>query len=98
MALTSITAATQQAVALYRLIILPNGQAKIREMLSANEAGSMGVVRARHSQLYIWQVPLMLLDSSVYLFIAGLRLLLWNATKKRQYQWSAEETKVSEHS
>ena len=97
MALTSIATATQQSIALYRLTILPEGLAKIREMLSANETDSMGVVQLRYSQLYIWQVPLSLLNSSVYLFIAGLGVLLWNAAKMRQYQWTAEEMKVSRH-
>ena len=95
LSLTSIATATQQAVALYRLTILPNGLAKIREMLSEDDRDYLGAFQPRYSQLYIWQVPLLLLNSSVYLFIAGLAVLLWEAAKLQQYRWSAEETKVS---
>ena len=95
MSLTSIATATQQSLALYRLTILPDGLAKIREMLSDDDGpAANGRFRPRYSQLYIWQAPLLLLNSSVYLFIAGLAVLLWNASKLQGYKWETDETKV----
>lgn len=94
MSLTSIATATQQSLALYRLTILPDGLAKIREMLSDDDPDADGRFRPRYSQLYIWQAPLLLLNSSVYLFIAGLAVLLWNASKLQGYKWQTDETKV----
>ena len=96
MSLTSIATATQQSLALYCLTILPDGLAKIREMLSADDPDADGRFRPRYSQLYIWQAPLLLLNSSVYLFIAGLAVLLWNASKLQGYEWETDKTKVGE--
>ena len=67
----------------------------IRELLSEDEPDASGHFRPRYSQLYIWQAPLLLLNSSVYLFIAGLAVLVWNASKLQNYRWETDETKVS---
>ena len=93
--LTSIAAATQQSLALYRLTSLPDGLAKIREMLSEDDPDASGRFRPRYSQLYIWQAPLLLLNSSVYVFITCVAVLLWSASKLQVYRWEIDETKVS---
>ena len=64
-------------------------------MLSEDNPDASGRFQPRYSQLYIWQAPLLLLNSSVYLFIAGLAVLLWNASKLQGYRWETDETKVS---
>ena len=64
-------------------------------MLSDDDGpAANGRFRPCYSQLYIWQTPLLLLNSSVYLFIAGLAVLLWNASKLQGYKWERDETKV----
>ena len=64
-------------------------------MLSQDDPDASGRFQPRYSQLYIWHSPLLLLNSSVYLFIAGLAVLLWNASKLQGYRWGTDETKVS---
>ena len=93
--LTSIAAATQQSLALYRLAVLPDGLAKIREMPCKDDPDASGRFQPRYSQLYVWQAPLLLLNSSIYLFIAGLAVLLWNPSRLQGYKWDTDETKVS---
>jgi hypothetical protein len=95
LALTSICAATQQSVALYRLSSHPRGWIMIRRLLSNDpKNGSRGQLEPRLWQLYIWQIPVSLLNGSVYFFLAGLAVLLWNAGRSVNLDWAKGETKV----
>lgn len=95
LSLTSISAATQQSVALYRLSSVNCGPEKIRKVLGDETNVSFVSIEPRMWQLYIWQIPLLLLNSSIYLPVAGLGVLLWTAAKLQQYVWAADGTKVS---
>lgn len=92
LSLTSISAATQQAVALYRLSSVPGGLPKIRRVLGNEKIN--GSVEPRLWQLYIWQIPLLMLNSGIYAFVTGLAVLLWSAAKSVNYVWGENETKV----
>jgi uncharacterized membrane protein len=50
---------------------------------------------ARVLQMYIWQIPHMLVNGSIYMFVAGLAVLVWNAADRRdgKLAWG-DETKV----
>ena len=94
LSLTSISAATQQAVALYRLSSVPNNLLQIRRLLGDETSTNAGHVEPRLWQLYIWQIPLLLLNTGIYAFVIGLAVLLWSAAKSMSYVWGANETKV----
>jgi hypothetical protein len=93
---TSISSATQQAVAIYRLNSLEGGVRNICKLLSTSEHDVHGQLKPRLWQLYIWQIPLLMLNSSIYIFVAGLAVLLWEAAKAQAYDGGADETKASE--
>ncbi len=94
-ALTSITVATQQAIALHRLSSHPKGPVMIRKLLSRDGQDTLGrQVEPQLWQLYIWQIPVSLLNGSVYFFVAGLAVLLWNAGRLVNLNWAKGDTKV----
>jgi hypothetical protein len=93
LALGAICTATQQGVFLLRLAAHPKGPAQICSLLSKGvEDGEDN--EPRLLQLYIWQVPISPLNGSVYLFIVGLGVLLWDAAQKGDLNWSNSDTKV----
>lgn len=92
--LTSVSTATQQSVAIYRLASLPEGLQKIRQLLGRDGDATLGIVQPQLWQLYIWQIPHLMLNTSIYLFVAGLLVLLWDAAKAQAYSWATQETKV----
>ncbi|KAF7531684.1 hypothetical protein G7054_g8630 [Neopestalotiopsis clavispora] len=71
MDLTSISLATQQSLALNRICCYSDRWARIRAMLGKPQ-GSQGIVRPSWTQIYVWQVPIMLLNIGLILFLAGL--------------------------
>jgi hypothetical protein len=77
LAMCSISLATQQSIALHRIGGHSEALQRIRSILSIRD-GSMQP-KPRRSQLYIWQVPIMLLNISILLFLVGLAILVWNA-------------------
>jgi len=87
-ALISITVAVQQSVALHRLNSNQDGLAKLRSMLSYKHAG---VLKARYSQVYIWQTPVMLLNVSIFLFLIGLVIVVFRTGD------TAEDVRVGLH-
>ena len=89
LALVSITIAVQQSVALHRLSSNQDGLAKLRSMLSYKHAG---VLKARYSQVYIWQTPVMLLNVSIFFFLIGLVIVVF-----RTGETEAEDIRVGLH-
>ena len=89
LALVSITIAAQQSGALHRLSSNQDGLAKLRLMLSYKHAG---VLKARYSQVYIWQTPVMLLNISICLFLIGLATVVF-----RTGDTEAEDARVGQH-
>jgi hypothetical protein len=89
LALVSIAIAVQQTVALHRLNSNQYGLARLRSMLSYKHAG---VIKARYSQVYIWQTPIMLLNVSILLFLIGLTIVVF-----RTGDTEAEDGRVGPH-
>jgi hypothetical protein len=80
---------------LLRLAAHLDGLAQICLLLSKDVEDVRGAANEpRLLQLYIWQVPISLLNGSVYLFIAGLGVLLWDAAREGDLNWSNSDTKV----
>jgi hypothetical protein len=89
LALGTIATASQQAVMLTRLNTYTDSPQRVRKMLGKLEGGSW---KPRKMQLFIWQSPVMLQNASIYMFIAGLVVLVW---KSAMTHWSADQLKVS---
>ena len=95
LALTSVSIATQQAVALSRLSSHPNATTMIFRLLDKRSEVQLGAqLEPSLLQLYIWQIPVSLLTGSLYFFITGLAVLLWNKSKVVHLSWSEGDTKV----
>jgi hypothetical protein len=69
--LTSISLATQQSLALNRICCSSDRFQRIRTMLGTSKDGQ-GISKPRWTQIYVWQVPIMLLNIGLILFLAGL--------------------------
>ncbi|KAL9082218.1 MAG: hypothetical protein Q9159_006614 [Coniocarpon cinnabarinum] len=73
----SISVATQQSISLYRFSATKNGLKHIRSVLGGRE-NERGVREPGAFQVYVWQVPVMLLRFGIVLFLLGLWVLLWS--------------------
>lgn len=95
-ALMAVSSATLQTVTLNRLISRPDGLSDIRVMLSGKPpTAAAQSVQPKRLQIYIWQIPLKLLNSSIYLFLVGLLALLWEAAALRGKELGYRDMKVS---
>jgi hypothetical protein len=74
--LTSMATAAQQAIALSRLICHPRGGEHIRELLGKPSRNSQSIYEPRRLQLYIWQIPISMLNTSVYACLLGILVFL----------------------
>lgn len=96
LSLTAVCAATQQGVLVHRLACYPDSETKIRQLLG--ESRGALVAGAQHKaawlQLYIWQLPISMLNGSVYLFVTGLAVLLWDAAKLEALKAWGRDVKV----
>ncbi|CAN9283136.1 unnamed protein product [Alternaria alternata] len=77
LALAAIATSAQQSVALTRLGSHPDGLCKIRQLIGKRDG--LTKFKARKLQLFIWQAPLSLLNTSVVMFIIGFAVLVWKA-------------------
>ncbi|EXA53644.1 hypothetical protein FOVG_01380 [Fusarium oxysporum f. sp. pisi HDV247] len=73
LSLVSVSAGSQQSIALYRLGGHDIGLTTLRTLLKGS--GKQG---ASKLQLYVWQMPIMLLNVSILLFVIGLMILIWD--------------------
>ncbi|KIV79109.1 hypothetical protein PV11_06694 [Exophiala sideris] len=73
-ALVSICIATQQSVALHRLASNEDGLLRLCTVLSYKQAGRL---QPRYLQIFIWQASVMLLNISIFLFLLGLVILVY---------------------
>lgn len=71
MDLTSISLAMQQSLAMNRLCCYSDRWKRIRLMLGKPK-DVHGISKPRWTQLYVWQVPIMLLNIGLVLFLSGL--------------------------
>ncbi|KAH7000322.1 hypothetical protein EDB80DRAFT_723711 [Ilyonectria destructans] len=73
LSLASISAATQQSIALYRIGGNDSGLEVLQNLLKRR-----GSQNASRLQAYTWQMPVMLLNVGIFLFLLGLMILIWN--------------------
>ncbi|KAK3179824.1 hypothetical protein K4F52_008741 [Lecanicillium sp. MT-2017a] len=71
--LTAISSAMQQSVALYRLGCYEDGLSRLRAILGRENRRADGRIlwTVRWSQMVVWQMPVMLLNFAILLFISG---------------------------
>jgi hypothetical protein len=67
-----VAAASQQSIALNRYGQHPDGLEALQKLLRSDTTGS-----ARQLQLYVWQLPVMLLNISIALFLIALIIMIW---------------------
>ena len=89
LALAAIATSAQQSVALTRLCSHPDGLKKIRHLVG--ERDGLTKMKVRNLQLFIWQAPLSLLNTSGVMFVVGLAVLVWKAASP---DWSGDDVKV----
>lgn len=92
--ISSITIATQQSITLHRFSTHVNDLRNLRGLLGYQDTPA-GIWRPRKIQLYVWQMPVMMLRFGIYLFLVGLFLLLWKAARPNGHSWSMPDLKVS---
>ncbi|PSN64505.1 hypothetical protein BS50DRAFT_678595 [Corynespora cassiicola Philippines] len=86
--LASIATSAQQSVALTRLGSHPEGLKKTRELLGNNLGAGW---EPNKLQLFIWQTPLSMLNTSVVMFMIGLVVLVWQSVSPA---WTGNDIKV----
>ncbi|KAH7090172.1 hypothetical protein FB567DRAFT_284828 [Paraphoma chrysanthemicola] len=81
LAISAIATGSQQSIALNRYGRQPDGLKELQDSIKGTQRGD-----ARPSQLYVWQLPIMLLNISLALFVVGLVILIW-AKAARSPRW-----------
>jgi hypothetical protein len=78
LALTAISSATQQSLTLYRLGCYEDCSLRLRKILGYERRRKDGSTfwTVRWTQLVVWQIPVMLLNFSILLYMAGLLTML----------------------
>jgi len=97
LSLAAIGTATQQSVALSRLSSYQDGLCRLRAVLgkelpATNKASQTWSVR--WTQLFVWQVPVMLLNFSILLFVVGLVVVLKARADAGMGDWVADDVKI----
>ncbi|KAI1124843.1 hypothetical protein F5Y10DRAFT_248379 [Nemania abortiva] len=97
MSLTSVAAGSQQSIALYRLGGHEEGLKLLKKLLSNsptsdNEKNSRKV-KPSAIQLYVWQMPIMVLNVSISLFLIGVAIVVWDRAAQ-QPSWN-DDTKIA---
>jgi Na+-translocating ferredoxin:NAD+ oxidoreductase RnfD subunit len=87
LSLVAVSVGSQQSIALSRLGGHPAGLENLKNKL---RRGKGTVTR---SQLYIWQLPVMITNISILLFLIGMLIIIWS--KATQYAVWDDELKVS---
>ncbi|KAF3763920.1 hypothetical protein M406DRAFT_58174 [Cryphonectria parasitica EP155] len=91
MSLTAVTIGAQQSIALSRLgghrVGLGNLQKKLRGKVVKQATQTLNVNKhsASYSQLYLWQLPVMLLNASILIFLIGLSIIIWSQAASHEY-------------
>jgi hypothetical protein len=78
---------SQQSIALSRIGGQQGGLDKLKTLLQNNET------TARKRQLYVWQLPVMILNVSILLYLIGLFIVIWSQAVE-QLAWD-DNMKVS---
>ena len=91
LALVSVVAGSQQSILLHRIGGHSQGFSALRLLLQGKLTNH--VMQPSKIQLYVWQLPIMLHNVSVLLFIIGLMILIWDLAAIRP-AWD-QDMKVS---
>lgn len=94
-AILSVSTGIQQNVVLTRLRAFPNGPERIRNLLGTFDGN---VWAPRPEQLKIWQFAVQLLDFSIYTWLGGFAVYVWNVTKMHSKMQSGANIAVSPRS
>jgi hypothetical protein len=98
LSLASISIATFLSMVLLRLSSYPDSCEIICRILGKLDGryGKDSVVRwkPRKEQLYIWQLPRMLLTGSIFEFAIGLILMIWEMARLAIFARNSDELKV----
>ncbi|KAJ8112382.1 hypothetical protein OPT61_g5236 [Boeremia exigua] len=73
LSLATVASASQQSIALHRYGTHSQGLVMLRKSLASSSNK-----RASRLQIYVWQMPVMLLNVSITLLIVGLFILIWD--------------------
>lgn len=94
--LTAISSATQQSLTLYRLGYYEDCLSRLRHILGQEHRRKDGstVWTVRWAQMVVWQIPVMLLNFSILLFVSGLLVLLRAKAIQAGDQLSHDDVKV----
>ena len=72
LSLVAVSIGSQQSIALARFGGQKNGLKKLQDLLKNREGTASG------RQLYLWQLPVMILNISILGFLIGLLIIVWN--------------------
>ena len=95
-----IHTSTQQAVALSRIGFGPNKAGEVCRLfvkeLDQNNLPDPALKSFEVGpwQLWVWQIPISMLSTSVYVFVAGLTVLVWDGGHHAGLSFVQGETKV----
>ncbi|KAI9847111.1 MAG: hypothetical protein M1838_001015 [Thelocarpon superellum] len=93
--LASICIATQQSVSLRRLMVHRQGPQRVRHLLGIADESRIGHFRPRESQLWAWEVPIILLNYGIIVFCIGLGIIMWQNAALSWDGLGNRETKVA---
>lgn len=96
MALISITTSTQQSILLHRMGSHTEGLDRLQGLLQSGNAVAGVPAKPRPMQLYIWQIPVNLLNVSIILFLIGLAIHLFAMALTRDSRTWTDEKKVGQ--
>jgi hypothetical protein len=72
LSLGAVAIGSQQSITLSRLGGQQDGLSELKKLLQNNKS------TVSRRQLYIWQLPVMILNVSILLFLIGLFVVIWN--------------------
>jgi len=85
LSLAAVSIGSQQTITLFRLGHNRDGLESLQKLLRKKADPHI----ASKSQLYLWQLPVMLLNVSILLFIIGLIVIIWSQAAQ-QPGWNDE--------
>ncbi|OJJ08344.1 hypothetical protein ASPVEDRAFT_156008 [Aspergillus versicolor CBS 583.65] len=92
LAVTAVTLGMQQSVFLIRVGSTSDSDAIITNMLSSPSPGGSGLRIPRWSQMFIWQAAVGLLEWSIYFWMGGYLVFIWDLTRvSREGQTVADQ-------
>ena len=97
MALVSITTSTQQSILLHRMGSHTEGLDRLQDLLRSRNAAAAAagvLAKPRPMQLYVWQIPVNLLNVSIVLFLIGLAIHIFATALAPDSKTWTDEKKV----